>query len=138
MDLFQNHCGIDVLQKCNGLAVFERPNVGHPHRAGLTRLLVIPGVFAVCNDVVPVRNQAIDDNRPIVTEFTETHEDLLKNCLRADIGSGERKSVSLGPLNLIVECGENRRNIPAFEIFIKGLDDFLVCHVIFLLLFETA
>jgi hypothetical protein len=96
-DQIANLCGVDVLQKRDGLTASQRPHVCHPHLARLTRLLVVPCVFAERYDRVSISNQSINDDSPVVAELTESHEYVLDDSQRANVSACQGEAIRLGP-----------------------------------------
>lgn len=128
VDLLADSDGVDMLQKGGRLAVGQRPHVRHPRLAGLARLLVVPGVFAIRYDRVPVGNESFDDDAPVVAEFAEAHEYLLDDCLGTDVRAGQGKAVGLGPGNVIGKNGYDGCDIAGCETVIQALNNLFVGH----------
>jgi hypothetical protein len=89
---------------------------------------VVPGVFSVRYDRVPIGNQAIDDNPPVIAELAESHENVFDDGLGADVRSCQGKAIRLGPGNIVGEHGRNRSNISGREAFVKTADNFFIVH----------
>jgi hypothetical protein len=119
---------VDVLQKSLHLAVLKRPDVRHTGYAGLTRLLVLPRVLAVGHDRVAIGNVTIDADRPAVAEITQAHEDILDDGLRTDVGPGQRRTVCLGPRNVIGECGHDGCDVAGGESLVHTLNNVFIGH----------
>ena len=92
-----------MLLERGGFAVAERPDLGHLHRGRRSGVLVLPREVPDRHDGVTVGNELLGHHREVVTDLSETHEDVLEHPLGADDGAGDRVAVGFGPLDVVSE-----------------------------------